>query len=679
MDIQVLGQERMSQTGSSLISLMQDKSIRKLDLLVREAVQNSLDASLDRSKNTRVEVDFVTGSFESRRFSSEFEYIESRLNARYPGEYYQFIAVRDSGTFGLTGTNDISDDWSRLQGLVYHISKRQSMEGSGGYWGLGKTTFFKIGIGLVVYYSRTKENGTYKSKLAAALVENENENPLVSIEDSRGISFFGRYESGSEKNIRNITVPVDDEEYIENFLSIFGMKPYSGETTGTTVIMPYVNFGALLRETEPTGIEGISGRNPTWISSVEEYLNVAIQRWYCPRLSNPDYDGSWLKASINGKPIARDSMFPLFRLISEMYNASSDDSYSSDFLKDFDVKTSQILCNAVKGKVAGYIGAVYTSAESLKLTDEYFRNAYALIGEYDAALSSPIVTYTRKPGMLVRYVTRNSPWIPNIQNPDEEKILVCVFKLASDGVLRDGETKLEEYMRARERADHNNWENETKLGIVEKIAGGTASKLKKLFSTTVKNDLRKRSALSKLFADMFLPVTTGSPNAVTDSGTGRKTGTRVRKRSRGTKSRFEILSSSFDGFSRVMEFELSMGAASDEVDLELVVSSERGSINHSEWENDMGREFPLRIKELTVKKTVMKSGKPKERIDTVDTADTVTAFENYTVFVKKSRMGKVYGVTVKGEPGMSLTGTVTVECTHKSVSFEIKNQSRRSD
>ena len=63
LDIQILTKERMSESGSSLLKLMQSQSINTLDLLVRESIQNSLDASKNRKSKTRVDVEFIQENF----------------------------------------------------------------------------------------------------------------------------------------------------------------------------------------------------------------------------------------------------------------------------------------------------------------------------------------------------------------------------------------------------------------------------------------------------------------------------------------------------------------------------------------------------------------------------------------------------------------------------------------
>ncbi len=323
MDIQILTKERMSESGSSLLKLMQSQSIKTLDLLVRESIQNSLDASKDRKNKTRVNVDFITGEFDTESFCRHFPYISDRLKKRYPKTKHDFIAVRDSGTTGLTGTTDVEDDRSRLQGLIYQISKNQQEKGSGGNWGLGKTTFFRIGIGLVIYYSRTKENNQYCNKLAAALVEDETKQPLITEPNSRGIAFFGIYSDNVRRDIRSLTVPVTDEKAIETFLNIFSIKPYTEDETGTTIIMPFADLNKHLKEMNPEKTDRLE-RNPAWTNNINDCLRILIQRWYAPRISNPEYPGSWLKPSVNGITINSSNMEPIFVLIRDLYNVAVD-------------------------------------------------------------------------------------------------------------------------------------------------------------------------------------------------------------------------------------------------------------------------------------------------------------------------------------------------------------------
>ena len=155
MKIEIAEPGRMTQTGSSLLKLIQNNNMPVLDLLVRESIQNSLDARMPNSKY--VEMNYLTGTFDSFRLSMELEGITKPLRARFPQEQYDFIAARDSHTVGLTGELDYkkvkNNDYGNLLKLIYEICKPQEAEGAGGSWGLGKTVYFRIGIGIVIIYN----------------------------------------------------------------------------------------------------------------------------------------------------------------------------------------------------------------------------------------------------------------------------------------------------------------------------------------------------------------------------------------------------------------------------------------------------------------------------------------------------------------------------------------------
>ena len=156
MKIEIAEPGRMTQSGSSLLKLIQNNNMPILDLLVRESIQNSLDAK--NEKDPYVTVEFLTGEFNKLALNNELEGIKDSLNKKYWKNEYKYIAIRDSNTVGLTGKmhyDEVTDNqYGNLLKLIYEISKPQETEGAGGSWGLGKTVYFRVGIGLVIYYSR---------------------------------------------------------------------------------------------------------------------------------------------------------------------------------------------------------------------------------------------------------------------------------------------------------------------------------------------------------------------------------------------------------------------------------------------------------------------------------------------------------------------------------------------
>jgi len=143
MKIEIAEHGRMTESGSSLLRLIQNQDMPLLDLLVRESVQNSLDAV--KKGAPYANVDFHTGSFASRELNKHFEKVDKALDKKFPYEKgpYDFIEIRDTNTNGLTGPvryDDVkNNEFGNLLKLVYEICKPQQAEGAGGSWGLGKT------------------------------------------------------------------------------------------------------------------------------------------------------------------------------------------------------------------------------------------------------------------------------------------------------------------------------------------------------------------------------------------------------------------------------------------------------------------------------------------------------------------------------------------------------------
>ena len=125
MQIEIAEAGRMTQSGSSLLRLIQNNNMPVLDLLVRESIQNSLDARKTDSKYVNVE--FITGLFNSSYLGSELEELTKPLYERYGNQKYDYLAIRDSNTVGLTGVMNYkqiqNNSYGNLLKLVYEICK----------------------------------------------------------------------------------------------------------------------------------------------------------------------------------------------------------------------------------------------------------------------------------------------------------------------------------------------------------------------------------------------------------------------------------------------------------------------------------------------------------------------------------------------------------------------------
>ena len=84
MIIEIAEHERMSESGSSLLRLIQNQDIPLLDLFIREGIQNALDAAKDGVQY--VNVNLITGKFYSNQLNNKLSGIEGNLNVRYPSK-----------------------------------------------------------------------------------------------------------------------------------------------------------------------------------------------------------------------------------------------------------------------------------------------------------------------------------------------------------------------------------------------------------------------------------------------------------------------------------------------------------------------------------------------------------------------------------------------------------------
>lgn len=606
---------RMTQSGSSLLKLIQNNTMPILDLFVRESIQNSLDAKSDT--DPYVTVVFNTGKFLARELNSELEGITEALNSRFPLDEYNFIAVRDTNTVGLTGKlhyDEVTDNnYGNLLKLIYEISKPQEEEGAGGSWGLGKTVYFRVGIGLVIYYSRIKnEYGKYESRLAASLVENEMQKdsliPAFKGKLKRGIAWWGK------KIGENKTQPVTDDEYINKILKLFSIKPYNGEATGTTVIIPYINDKRLLENNQ---IEYIDGEDniirPYWQNSVEEYLKIAVQRWYAPRLNNKFYPyGKYLRVKVNESGISNNLIEPVFKIEQALYNrAITKADNLDDILNNSEAITKYeniSVRNVLENTVAGTIAYTKVKLDLLKMTypdNKPSPYMYFNCEIGDKIKNKPLMSFTRKPGMIVSYESIGA-WVDGIGMTDKDEFILAIFVLNSDNKLTalKGKSSLEEYIRKSEMADHTSW-SDYSIGtinprIVSRIQALVNKKIAKEFSVDDEENVSKlNSGLGKLFGELLLPPENfgKKPSAGVN---GKKVNSKHVEKHKNVVFTLNNESIKYLGQSLEIEMQLKSRCKIKRSSILLAIDSETGTISFYDWENKMGLDVPFYIKNISI-------------------------------------------------------------------------------
>lgn len=682
MNIEIAEHARMSERGSSLLRLIQNNDMPLLDLLVRESIQNSLDAALDG--DGYVNVDFNVKEFRRNAFNEVFEGIAENLNRRYPNEQYKLIEVRDSNTTGLTGpiqASDVIDNhFGNLLKLIYEISMPQQQEGAGGSWGLGKTVYFRIGIGLVIYYTRIKlDDGSFGSRMAACLVEDESKKDvLLSFGNAnlrRGIAWWGK------GKVDNTTTPITDQNEIEKLLSIFNIEPFNGSETGTSIIIPYIDESRLLEGILPSngGIVEKTKEDIWWLLSVEDYLRVAVQRWYAPRLMNPNYkNGRWLRTKINDEGISRSDMLPIFRVVQSLYNKTSlsgDEKLKDDILDTLDVSVVNIELRRVfeKGGCAGYIAFVKMTREQL-LMNHPVNNASPYIHlnkfELDSDQNRPIIMYTRKPGMIVGYETSGN-WADGIQQTPDHEFVIGFFIANSFNILKEVPDRysFEEYIRNSEKADHASWTDVNigsyKPNLISKIQYQIKKKISEKYVVNDNDGVKKYNmGLGKALAEVLLPPENfGGLSTAGGSTTGNTTSTGNKTKGYSIKITDEP---EINNNEIKLNFEIACGKKKKVMLLELMVRTEAGNITAEKWEkaDTIGSEFPLGIKRFEIIK--LKTGKNVEDTDQmiIDEIQPIATKVNLEIsFVKTATFGINYGVeiSVPKSTGQFLIGSLLIK------------------
>lgn len=607
--------------GSVTLKSLQNENIPELDLLVREAIQNSSDASL-KEPGPFFAVDFTTKTFCPARLNSYLTDIEDYLNARFPGDTAHFLEIRDVMTSGLTGhikKDDIKkEDHGNFFKLIYDTGKRQTQSGAGGNWGFGKSVYYRVGIGIVIFYSRIQTDDGYESRLIVTLVEDESKkNP-----DGTDATILNHLEAKSAGKAwwglrdEEDLLPITDEEFIIPLLDTFGLKPFKGSETGTSVIIPYIDPQKLLDDVIPADAEikdDVKDHMETvWTANLADYLRLAIQKWYAPKIHNTELrniagcDKKMLIASVNNAPMKRKDMLPFFQLVQELYTAALARTFGTEYKSTW---LPQIECMAVNiqkyfvgGTTSGYVAAVRITREKLNCGQNVL-SPYVYVGKYEAegGTNEPIVMFSRDPGMVIDY-SITGPWVKNISPPESDDEFLFAFympdtrkKLKSGLPVSPEIETLGDYLRDCEASDHMGWDDPAKMQIVTRIQKNTVNQINLKFSKS--SETKVEATASKLAAKLgrsLLPRVGYGKKKLGGGGSSGGGGGRLKN------LEFETLSMLMSGNEIEIPFRLKFAHAKKTAELELIVASEGGWITPSSWQNDIGTSFPASVQSLTV-------------------------------------------------------------------------------
>lgn len=593
--------QSMSQDGDAILRSLQNKSLPMVDLMVRESLQNSLDAAMQNSE--KVTVDFSVNNFESESLAERLEGITEILKEKYSGQQ-KYISISDMNTTGLTGEY-LSKDMNVLNNsnfhkLVFGIGKNQSKEDAGGSWGLGKTSYFRIGIGVVIYYTRIKTDAGFEERLVGSLIESPKTDERILLSSDRGIAWWGTYKDADEE----IISPITDKEEILSILNIFGINQYKEEETGTTIIIPYVNDLYQGKDDET--------RMP-WEYKDKNMIDMAVQRWYIPRLFNPHYEEvigkSVLECSIDSNLIIPQvNTEPVFEIFQDLYNASLKKESKDEGITVEDIYLGS---NAMKDKKnpVGTVAFKEVNKEELMMGAPHNKkSAMEFLGYRDSEVNEKhnykIMAYSRSPGMIVEYDI-DGEWFPKEIIQKEDHLLCAFFVPNSTGELsrifeERGLKNLEAYLRSTENADHANWTDEDGFTLVKRTKNYTSRAIMQKYQTGEdKANNSATSALSRKFGGILMPPSGFGKVSSTKKNTQEKETTSF---SRSVKADLSVLSSAIKSDSEVqINIRLNLKDFQNyKVFLQIITQDQK--MDFHGWKKIMGEDvaFPFSIKNINI-------------------------------------------------------------------------------
>lgn len=665
----------MQECGSSLLKALQNDSMVPLDLLVRESIQNSLDAS-NSSKPVVVSFDFRSHTTDTVASLLGAPLAES-MRARMGSKAQRMLVVRDTNTCGLTGKVRLKDyrDPNEPHGnfikLVYEVGRSQESRKKGGSWGLGKTVYFRVGCGLVFYYSRIRDGDRYSERLAACLVENEKSPRRLQRDTATGIAWWGGGDG-----------PLLDDASIRKVLGVLDVTPFGESETGTCVIVPFLrdDLGPPAQNGDDSeGDRPDAAPLPYWHTSYEAYIKVATQRWYGIRLNNRSYrEGRPLEVSVGGERISQ--QLPLFQLAQHLYN-SCDGTRSQRVIPgpngtQINVHVDEIgnMRVAVEGATTvGRVASALVTPEQLGMANP--TNApsphLCVSGRDNAGASHPLVAFLRGHGMVIRWDDRGDSrgWAKGCGTTTGSFLVAVVVPIGSLALHKkallslkheDPEPLLlEEYLRSCEKADHHQWSDPVRVTIVARMKERVAEKLKARVPqtgptvATVTPFLAARTIADKLMPEGFGTDGRRGPGA-TPQGEPREPSSRSSKTPdfevRGVRHREGGLSVDWELTWRTRR----LAPAS----IDLLVDTEGRPLGADDWRRFELGQFPLQLRKS--------SAKPAARAgaSTGDVSVKTTVFaEGVGILISPS------GELPKGVKTLSVEGTAEIDFAGRSVSL----------
>lgn len=227
-------------------------SVNLSETIVREAIQNSLDAAINHSHTVKVSFKFLNNfSKESKHLFQEL-LNEQRKHAEASAldltevdfDNPSALVIEDFGTTGLTGSVDTKDD-NNFSDFWRRHGKSHKTGRHRGRWGLGKLVYSTTSL-IGAFFGVTRRADEPHDHLMGQAVLN--------LRDVEGTTYTPHGFFCDLKNegdpVKRIPVPVQDQQFVAQFTEAFRLSRREGP--GLSIVIPFPN--PQLKEKEMIGI-----------------------------------------------------------------------------------------------------------------------------------------------------------------------------------------------------------------------------------------------------------------------------------------------------------------------------------------------------------------------------------------------------------------------------------------
>lgn len=570
----------MSVKANTVLKVLKTGSgLSLIDILVRESVQNSLDAGrIDFEGFTEFYFDIVEYNDSDDLINAltflkqeEHDHVFQRLISRIERSNASAIILSDRGTTGLSGPvmhddkkwldNDIRKNFANL---VYELGQNHGAEMAGGSFGFGKSIYYRISeAGLVMFYSRSAEG----ERLAFCMISKEEQEASHL---STGICWWG--ETSIYKG-NKYAIPVTDPAKIGEVLKslkIEKIRLKENETgTSISIIGPRRNF---LRENVN---ESEESEIPYNSKLLKKKFEEAVQKWYWPRMIETNI----VNKSSTVKPLkffSGGNLIPVSLQNREKGKLllAAENLNMGEYRNNSEIK-AELLTHRI-GNVK--LGTLAYQIYNFNLHEVSGLNCISMI---------------RAPRMVVyeKYIQRSN-----------DSFFSAVFLVKSDEKISRNNTdtlkiSLDNAFRDSESSTHSEWniqniseEDNYFRYYVKKAIHDSASKIEDaLQSMAEKPESQSEwSPYSTLLGKVLTTVDEGFPT--TSYGSKVRTG---EFSSRRNKSKLILKSQVYENDNLITFCFCVKNISKNLFSIYLKARGGRESLNKSDWEKKIGREFPF--------------------------------------------------------------------------------------